>query len=120
MQFRRPEDLTQAGVLKLDAHSLATGMVSRDLVREQCAAAARDGLIFVLCGPPPMMREVRAGLRALDRDMAEGEFVVLLGPSGSGKSTLLNILGGFDVPSAGSARRREHELAGTTGAALPW
>ncbi|WP_263971176.1 ATP-binding cassette domain-containing protein [Leptolyngbya sp. PCC 6406] len=37
--------------------------------------------------------EVHA-LRAVDLDLYEGEFVVLLGPSGSGKSTLLNILGG--------------------------
>ena len=43
----------------------ATGMVSRDLVRERCARAAEAGWLFVLCGPPPMMREVRAGLRSL-------------------------------------------------------
>ena len=57
-------------------------------------------------------------LRALDLEIDEGEFVVLLGPSGSGKSTLLNILGGLDVPSSGSARWRDHELAGATEAAL--
>ncbi|MBR0679158.1 hypothetical protein GXW74_01565 [Roseomonas eburnea] len=42
-----------------------TGLVSRDLVRERCTAAARAGWLFALCGPPPMMREVRAGLQAL-------------------------------------------------------
>jgi putative ABC transport system ATP-binding protein len=41
-------------------------------------------------------------LRGIDLDLLESEFVVLLGPSGSGKSTLLNILGGLDVPTAGS------------------
>lgn len=40
-------------------------------------------------------------LGAVNLDLYEGEFVVLLGPSGSGKSTLLNILGGLDVPSGG-------------------
>ncbi len=40
----------------------------------------------------------------LDRvnvDLAEGEFVALLGPSGSGKSTLLRILAGLMEPSEG-------------------
>jgi putative ABC transport system ATP-binding protein len=31
-----------------------------------------------------------------------GDFVAFMGPSGSGKTTLLNLLGGLDLPSAGS------------------
>src|SRR5947208_15648311 len=49
-------------------------------------------------------------LRGIDLDLYTGEFLVLLGPSGSGKSTLLNILGGLDVPSAGSVSYRGREL----------
>ena len=53
--------------------------------------------------------EVHA-LRGVDLQLFKGEFVVLLGPSGSGKSTLLNILGGLDVPTAGSVRYRVRDL----------
>ncbi|QEG41178.1 ABC transporter ATP-binding protein [Roseimaritima ulvae] len=45
--------------------------------------------------------EVHA-LRGVDLDLQRGQFTVLLGPSGSGKSTLLNILGGLDLPTAGT------------------
>lgn len=57
-------------------------------------------------------------LRDVDLDIAQGEFIVLLGPSGSGKSTLLNILGGLDAPTSGHARFRDHELTGATQAEL--
>jgi len=49
-------------------------------------------------------------LRGVDLELAESEFVVLLGPSGSGKSTLLNILGGLDVPSSGQVFYRDRNL----------
>ena len=50
-------------------------------------------------------------LREVDLDVAPGEFIVLLGASGSGKSTLLNILGGLDVPTAGTLRFRDKTLS---------
>jgi putative ABC transport system ATP-binding protein len=56
------------------------------------------------------LSEVQA-VRGIDLNLYQGEFLVLLGPSGSGKSTLLNILGGLDVPTAGSVRFRDHDLS---------
>jgi putative ABC transport system ATP-binding protein len=49
----------------------------------------------------PGEAEVRA-LDGVDLDLFRGELIVLLGASGSGKSTLLNILGGLDLPTAGT------------------
>jgi putative ABC transport system ATP-binding protein len=57
-------------------------------------------------------------LRGVDLDLAEGEFLVLLGPSGSGKSTLLNILGGLDVPTSGRVLYRGNDLTAADEAAL--
>lgn len=41
-------------------------------------------------------------LHHIDLDVDEGDFLALMGPSGSGKTTLLNMIGGLDLPSAGS------------------
>ena len=57
-------------------------------------------------------------LRGVDFNLYEGELLVLLGASGSGKSTLLNILGGLDVPTAGTVHYRDHDLTSANDKAL--
>ncbi len=49
-----------------------------------------------------IMGEVRVmAANGMSFEVAEGEFVVVLGPSGSGKSTVLNIIGGMDRATSG-------------------
>jgi putative ABC transport system ATP-binding protein len=92
-------------------------------ISDQVRPASRGAPVFVARGITKVygLGEVEVhALRGVDLDLFEGEFVVLLGPSGSGKSTLLNILGGLDVPSAGSVRYREHDLRAEDEALLTW
>jgi putative ABC transport system ATP-binding protein len=49
-------------------------------------------------------------LHGIDLDVADDEFVAILGPSGSGKSTLLGLLAGLDTPTAGTVRLDGHDL----------
>ena len=41
-------------------------------------------------------------LKGIGLDIAQGDFVAVMGPSGTGKSTTMNILGCLDVPSGGA------------------
>ena len=43
-------------------------------------------------------------LEEITFDIAEGEFLALMGPSGSGKSTLLNLIAGIDKVDSGTIR----------------
>ncbi len=57
-------------------------------------------------------------LHGIDLQVAQGEFVALMGPSGSGKSTLLNILGLLEPMSAGSYLLQGEEMRGQSDAGL--
>ena len=50
-------------------------------------------------------------LRAVNLDVAGGEFLALRGASGAGKSTLLHLIGGLDTPNAGEIRFGGQDLA---------
>ena len=67
----------------------------------------------------PMGNEEHTVLRDVDLDIAQGEFISVLGPSGSGKSTMMTIIGCLDTPTYGDyflrgkpiADQDENELA---------
>ena len=70
-----------------------------------------------------------AALREIDLEVAEGEFVAVIGRSGCGKSTLLRLIAGLLAPTSGrvtvdgepvTAPRREVALMQQQPALLPW
>jgi len=49
-------------------------------------------------------------LRGLDIEIAQGEFVAVVGPPNSGKSTLLSLIGGLTKPTRGTVYIEDHAI----------
>jgi putative ABC transport system ATP-binding protein len=92
------------------------------LLLKRMAEGRNNGPIVVIRNLTKVYQQGEIRVTALDNislDIAEGEFLTLMGPSGSGKSTLLHIIAGIDRPTRGEcivqgvdvARLNESELA---------
>jgi ABC-type branched-subunit amino acid transport system ATPase component len=63
-----------------------------------------------ICRDYPVGDQVVHALDHVDLDVAEGEYISIMGPSGSGKSTLLNVIGLLDRPNAGVYELTGHNV----------
>ena len=66
----------------------------------------------------PMGDEQLHALKDVNLDVAQGEYLSVLGPSGSGKSTLMNIIGCLDVATSGRYILNGQEIEDLTEAEL--
>ena len=60
----------------------------------------------------------REVLKGIDLEIADQDYLVILGASGSGKSTLLNVLSGLEKPDSGHVYYGEEDLSKLTEAQL--
>ena len=58
-----------------------------------------------------------AAVDGIDLDVADGEFLVLLGPTGAGKTTTLRLIAGLEKPDEGEVRIGGHDVTGEPPAA---
>ena len=56
-------------------------------------------------------------VEGIDLDVADGEFVVILGPTGAGKTTTLRLIAGLEIPDVGEIRIGGRDVTGEPPAA---
>jgi multiple sugar transport system ATP-binding protein len=67
---------------------------------------------IVLAGVTKEFPGGSVAVAALDLEVADGEFLVLVGPSGSGKTTVLRMVGGLEEATAGEIRIGGRDVTG--------
>ena len=67
---------------------------------------------IVLAGVTKEFPGGAVAVAALDLEVADGEFLVLVGPSGSGKTTVLRMVGGLEEATAGEIRIGGRDVTG--------
>ena len=80
-------------------------MVAHDLLTAYAALPVRDenGPVIRIAGVSKQFPGTSVpALTGIDLDVAQGEFLCVLGASGCGKSTLLNLIAGLDQPTTGT------------------
>ena len=83
---------------------------SADGVRRQHAAAERAMELRQVVKTYPVAGGEFVALDHVTLDVADGEFVAIVGRSGSGKTTLLNLFAGIDRATSGTVRVAGTEL----------
>jgi multiple sugar transport system ATP-binding protein len=67
---------------------------------------------IVLCGVTKAFPGGAVAVDALDLEVSDGEFLVLVGPSGSGKTTVLRMVGGLEEATSGEIRIGGRDVTG--------
>jgi iron complex transport system ATP-binding protein len=74
------------------------------------AAVGAKGCAVIRLDAVSVRRSGADLVRAVDLEVAAGEFVAVIGPNGAGKSTLLRVASGELTPSSGSVHLGEHPM----------
>ena len=91
---------------------MGTGVMSNGVVAAQSPAPSAEAVrIRGVSKDFGHGKDHTVALHDVDLDVAEREFLCIVGASGCGKSTLLNLVAGLDQPSAGSVETNGHRVA---------